>query len=695
MFAPLSPTQRIRLQTLLPDLLRGLRAALATILPFYFALSLDRPELNWLALGGWLGSLLETSGSRKDRAQLIFAFALLGGLSVAILQALLQGPGGSTLFLILLSFLFTLLRVWGSGVSSLGSLLLIAAAISQGDHAESPLQAGVYFTLGASWATLLSSVVWPVGPHLPLRRAIAHTYNELSSYALALQEAARQTLVQEQPAWNEIARVHQRKTRESIEQARQVALALRSRRSGESQAGTRLRILLGETEVQFFHLIAMGESLETHPQDSTQVLEVLEEFIQSCQKMQALLVSDAFFQIAPTTPAWVTALPEESALARFLRSGQTAKNASLLSSTLQEAPPAQLSLFQLWRKQTRHAVHLLLDNLSPRSSFFQHAIRVATAVALASLLAQWLSPQHIPWVVVPALGILQPYPGATAQRAIERVVGTVFGCFVALLLKLSLQDPAWLALALIPLSTAAVITKPRSYRLFTFFLTPIFIIFAETELNDFWVVAYRSFDTLLGGLVALLCASLVLPSWEQRRLRDALLHVTQSLTEYAQVAFAFAQDPSTSHAALRAARRQVGLTLSSAETSLERFLAEPLHSLSQAENAMQFITYGRRLSNALTNLDTVVTRRITAPHSAQLLHLTQASTESVLSHAAALLRGEKPAALPPRPRLAPAVENDFTSSLLRITRYIELIEQLVGREEFPQRGRAPLPSAHS
>ncbi|RYY62977.1 MAG: FUSC family protein [Chitinophagaceae bacterium] len=64
---------------------------------------------------------------------------------------------------------------------------------------------------------------------------------------------------------------------------------------------------------------------------------------------------------------------------------------------------------------------------------------------------------------------MQPYPGATWTRALERAMGTVFGCLITAALMAVVHAPWALALVMFPLSVAAVYTKPRSYRLFTFF----------------------------------------------------------------------------------------------------------------------------------------------------------------------------------------------------------------------------------
>ncbi|HET9992240.1 MAG TPA: hypothetical protein VFQ65_27100, partial [Kofleriaceae bacterium] len=63
-----------RFAVIAPDLSRGVRAAIAVVVPFYLAAQLDHPELAWLALGGWLGALADPTGTRRARATAMAVF---------------------------------------------------------------------------------------------------------------------------------------------------------------------------------------------------------------------------------------------------------------------------------------------------------------------------------------------------------------------------------------------------------------------------------------------------------------------------------------------------------------------------------------------------------------------------------------------------------------------------------------------
>ncbi|NOU28102.1 MAG: hypothetical protein HOO96_09380, partial [Polyangiaceae bacterium] len=66
------------LRTVWPDLAKGLRAAATTLVPFFLAARLERPELAWTALGGWLGTLADPGGARVVRARTVGGFVIAG-----------------------------------------------------------------------------------------------------------------------------------------------------------------------------------------------------------------------------------------------------------------------------------------------------------------------------------------------------------------------------------------------------------------------------------------------------------------------------------------------------------------------------------------------------------------------------------------------------------------------------------------
>ena len=254
---------------------------------------------------------------------------------------------------------------------------------------------------------------------------------------------------------------------------------------------------------------------------------------------------------------------------------------------------------------------------------------------------------HPHWVTVTTLAVLQPYSGATAAKAAQRVLGTVLGSIAAVAITLLLHSPVALAAAMFPLSVAAVATHRRNYRLFTFFLTPVFVLLAERFQGDWWVAAARASDAAIGGGIAFVAAVFVFPSRERTRLPELLARMLEAVANYAVAVFEGVGEPPYGQPPRRASWPRAaprGSRSSDAENSLERLLTEPRHDTPAGEYALQLITYARRAAGALTTIDTYSARDLTreAPLGAELAQALETFLVGTLHQAAAFARGLEP-----------------------------------------------------
>jgi len=243
-----------------------------------------------------------------------------------------------------------------------------------------------------------------------------------------------------------------------------------------------------------------------------------------------------------------------------------------------------------------------------------------------------------------------------------------------------MHSPVALAAAMFPLSVAAVATHRRNYRLFTFFLTPVFVLLAERFHGDWWVAAARASDAAIGGGIALVAAVFVFPSRERTRLPELLARMLDAVADYTSAVFEGVTNRHTDAAEARimAARRDAGIALSEAENSLERLLTEPRHDTPAGEYALQLITYGRRAAGALTAIDTYAARDLTreAPLGAELARTLASFLVGTLHQAAAFARGLKPEADAPVPELPAALDPRIHSTLARLLRGARLLSEL-------------------
>jgi uncharacterized membrane protein YccC len=231
------------------------------------------------------------------------------------------------------------------------------------------------------------------------------------------------------------------------------------------------------------------------------------------------------------------------------------------------------------------------------------ALRAAPrlTVVAAHLLARALHVSRGLWVVTTVLIVLQPSAGLTRRRGAERLVGTLAGGVAAAVLAAVLHTRLALAATMFPLAVLAVALRPVHYGLFTFFLTPVFVLLAEPAVGDWRLAAERILDTLLAGALALVASRALWPVYEHGALAGTLADAVGASRDYVQAAVRAARDEAAPDALSRA-RRRAGLASSAAEAAVERLLHEPRGRWRDDEALLALLAHVRRVNGAATAL---------------------------------------------------------------------------------------------
>ncbi|MGC8488917.1 MAG: FUSC family protein [Clostridia bacterium] len=145
------------------------------------------------------------------------------------------------------------------------------------------------------------------------------------------------------------------------------------------------------------------------------------------------------------------------------------------------------------------------------------AIRTGVAVTLATALALLLGEAHPYWVPLTVGAILQgPTPGVMMDRAVERVVGTALGLFLAgSLLVLHFGVAVTVALMLV-LQFLLLLVVVRNYALSVIFITTLALVVIEGQVHaPLWpLLVARLGNTALGAALAV--AALLLTGSRER-----------------------------------------------------------------------------------------------------------------------------------------------------------------------------------
>ncbi|MFD7064535.1 FUSC family protein [Streptomyces sp. NPDC059906] len=153
------------------------------------------------------------------------------------------------------------------------------------------------------------------------------------------------------------------------------------------------------------------------------------------------------------------------------------------------------------------------------------ALRMALGTAAAGGLAALLSLQHGYWAAISAAAVLHSVNlRTTAQRAVQRTVGTVFGVLLALAVLALHPTPVALAVVIVLMEFLLEYIVVRNYGLGVVFITPIALLLSDLAepAPPGELVAHRLLGSLLGIVVGLLCAMAVVHDHAALRTERAL-----------------------------------------------------------------------------------------------------------------------------------------------------------------------------
>ena len=314
-------------------------------------------------------------------------------------------------------------------------------------------------------------------------------------------------------------------------------------------------------------------------------------------------------------------------------------------------------------------------HLTLRSPVLRHALRMSLALSAAFFIAHaspWAS--HPAWVVLSVAVVLRGSLEQTLARRNARVLGTLVGCLLVLLL---FQVPSTGILAAVFIASVAVAHAFVGVQYVVTAIAATVMALIQQHLaypSGSYAIVERIADTFLGAALAW-AFSYVLPSWERRSLPQLVARAVDALRQYAALAMAGGEGAQAgAMVEQRLARRRAYDALGALAAAFQRSAAEPQRVRLPLVELAMLLDYGQRLMAHLSLVRLTLAHRsvrLDAPQVAAMLQGARAEIDARLvvdgrahatgeGHAAEIL-GELPTAPPVEDRLA------WLSRRLRVT----------------------------
>jgi uncharacterized membrane protein YccC len=576
----------------------GLRIATGIVgLTFVTYTLADLRTAMAVAMGALCTSLMDLPSPLRHKFNEMFAGVLLCSL-VALLVSL-SSPITWLLrtVIVLVSFLASMMVVYGRKAMPLQFVALFVMMLSSGDPAT-PQQAlrhgALFFAGGAGYMTYAMFVVWILQRRLK-QQVLAEALYELASYvnlkagcydmAKALpaqmeklvrqqsalaerQQASRDLVLRGKPAQNEVmlVRVHYAMLDlyELVLSTHTDYVMLR-----KHFAGSEVLPLLGEL------IGKASRDIETVAYAMTRNRPSHQQFDYGAE-IRAL--GDAVRSLDPQTGEAAEAQAVLRATFNKIRDVIAAIGRLHAASLASGEMPPQVANADLtpFLTQQRYSIGMLVSNLRWSSATFRYAIRVAMAISVGLLSAEWLPySSHGYWTALTIAVVLKPSFSMTRQRRADRLIGTLIGCLLTAAILHFVHAPAILFGFLFVATAAGPTFLHIKYR-YTAVAASMqaLLLIGLTVPHGANVIGERLLDTLLGTLIATFF-SYVLPSWEYQALPRLVNAVLEANRKYLDAAAALLLGRNADDFQYRIRRKQFMDSLATLSAALGRMLDEP------------------------------------------------------------------------------------------------------------------------
>jgi uncharacterized membrane protein YccC len=281
--------------------------------------------------------------------------------------------------------------------------------------------------------------------------------------------------------------------------------------------------------------------------------------------------------------------------------------------------------------------------------------------------------------------MLKPAFSLTKQRNYERIIGTLLGGILGVILLISVTNQPLRFVFLLVFMVLAFSFQRRHYLSYVIFMTPFVVIMLSFLGGSYLAVAQeRILDTIIGCVIAVSAGYLLFPRWESEQLRDFMSQVLKANRSYLQqLAESLAGRP-LDFILYRVARKDVYVSSANLAAAFQRMLSEPKSKQQHSEDVHQFVVLNHILSSNIATLSATLQSQVRPSSSPDGLR----AVKRALSALSTSLKKLNPAAEPtdpmptlplaPEPKPTLAKKPPMTDDDRQLLEQLEFIQKVSG-----------------
>ncbi len=605
----------------------GIRITLEIIIPTIVFSYFDRMEMGLsLSLGALCVSIADGPGPEIHKRNgmlacniFIFISAFLTGLLNH--NMLLLG----TLILVS-SFLFTMFSVYGNRATSVGfaALLIMILQMSKVIPPQQVFEESLLILCGGVWYTIIALLFFRITPYRPAQRSLGYCIHETAQYLLIKSEMYNPSsdldeqyrkLLDQQVVVNE-----------KQDMVRELLFKNRSLLRESTHSGRLLVLTFVDVIDLFEHIMASWydysslrkkyaatgilEDISVIIKKLSHELDSIGESIQANRsfKKQFDLIDDLSTlkkKIDDITDSGSTIMLKKI-LVNLRNLGE--KVDEILKYFNEDI--SEKGKLRSQKEYSRFVTHqkingaTLKNNLTFDSSIFRHSLRVMIACGAGFFISKLISTgHHSYWILMTIIIILKPAFSLTKQKNYDRLLGTIGGGIVGLLLLYFIKDKMVLFGLIVFFMLGTYTFKILNYIVMVIFLTPyVLILFHFLGLGALDVASERLMDTAIGSVLAFLASYFLFPQWESDQLRNYMASVLKANIHYLQKLKDLFTGKKILSLDYKLIRKELFVSTANLSAALHRMLSEPKSKQVHKKEIYEFVVLNHVLSSNVASL---------------------------------------------------------------------------------------------
>jgi len=609
----------------------GLKITLGVILPSIICFQFDQLQVGiTISLGALFVSITDNPGaiSHKRNAMIaanifIFIMALVIGFTnkFGILLAF-EIP--------IFCFIFSMLTVYGARASSVGiaALLVMVVGIDQHVNAIETLLYTLLLVAGGIWYLLFSMTLTQVLPYRPAEQMLGECIFEIAKYIKIKSdfydsknnfETNQKALIDQQILVNQ-----------AQENVREILFKTRKLLKDSSPQGNMLFMSFIDVVDLYEHAMESHQNYEVlHAEyKSTKILINFQKTIFNLSEelkyiglcihnhdapKKISLTSDLLVgiksQIDALDQKGIQTVSLKKILVNLRNMTQRVEKMYAYHQSKTNIPDARKNDIHNLATHQHLNWQIFRENLTFKSSVFRHSFRVAIVCLIAFIFARnFYTGQYSYWILLTILVILKPAFSQTKKRNYERIVGTVAGGLLGVLILYFVKDlnlKFWLLLILMILTYSFARIK---YVVSVFFMTPFILLMFDFigQNNEILLFKERILDTFIGAGIASLASYFIFPSWESYQIKKMMSEMIYNNMLYLKSVINYKSNILKSQLDYRLARKEMYVSTSNLGSTFQRMLNEPKRKQQNVNEVNKFILLNNLFASNVASISFIM-----------------------------------------------------------------------------------------